>query len=33
MALAEAFLRERYGPDVMDHRVFGICSDGDRWRA
>jgi transketolase len=29
MALAERFLRERYGTDVMDHRVFGICSDGD----
>jgi transketolase len=29
MAMAERFLRERYGADVMDHRVFGICSDGD----
>ncbi|MBA3365422.1 MAG: transketolase [Actinobacteria bacterium] len=29
MALAERFLRERYGEEVMDHRVFGICSDGD----
>jgi len=29
MALAERFLRERYGAEVMDHRVFGICSDGD----
>jgi transketolase len=29
MALAERFLRERYGSEVMDHRIFGICSDGD----
>jgi transketolase len=29
MALAERFLRERYGPEVIDHRVFAICSDGD----
>jgi len=29
MALAERFLRERYGRDVVDHRVFAICSDGD----
>jgi transketolase len=29
MAMAERFLRERYGPEVMDHRVFSICSDGD----
>jgi transketolase len=29
MALAERFLRERYGSEVMDHRVFAICSDGD----
>jgi len=29
MALAERFLRERYGADVVDHRVFAICSDGD----
>jgi len=29
MALAERFLRERFGSEVMDHRVFGICSDGD----
>jgi transketolase len=29
MAMAERFLRERYGSDLMDHRVFGICSDGD----
>ncbi|MBV9310344.1 MAG: transketolase [Solirubrobacterales bacterium] len=29
MAMAERFLRERYGSDVCDHRTFGICSDGD----
>ncbi len=29
MAMAERFLRERYGSDVVDHRVYAICSDGD----
>ena len=29
MAMAERFLRERYGAEVIDHRVYGICSDGD----
>jgi len=29
MALAERFLRERFGSEVMDHQIFGICSDGD----
>ncbi|MGO9760071.1 MAG: transketolase [Solirubrobacteraceae bacterium] len=29
MALAERFLRERYGSELIDHRVFAICSDGD----
>jgi transketolase len=29
MAIAERFLRERYGADVMDHRTFAIVSDGD----
>ncbi|MGZ8666099.1 MAG: transketolase [Solirubrobacterales bacterium] len=29
MAMAERFLREHYGSEVMDHRVFAICSDGD----
>jgi transketolase len=29
MAMAEKFLRERYGPDACDHHVFAICSDGD----
>lgn len=29
MAIAEANLRARLGPDICDHRIFGICSDGD----
>jgi len=29
MAIAEKHVRARFGPDVCDHRVFGICSDGD----
>jgi transketolase len=29
LALAEANLRERFGPTVTDHHVFTICSDGD----
>ncbi|HEV3377819.1 MAG TPA: transketolase, partial [Thermoleophilaceae bacterium] len=29
MAMAERFIRERYGAEIMDHRVFAICSDGD----
>jgi transketolase len=29
MALAERFLRERYGGEVCDHRTYAICSDGD----
>ena len=29
MALAERFLRERFGSELMDHQIFGICSDGD----
>jgi transketolase len=29
MAIGERFLREHYGEEVVDHRVFGICSDGD----
>ncbi|MDX6643457.1 MAG: transketolase, partial [Solirubrobacteraceae bacterium] len=29
MAMAERFLRERYGSGVIDHRTFAICSDGD----
>ena len=28
MALAEANLRDRFGPEVCDHRVFAIASDG-----
>ncbi|MEO7198247.1 MAG: transketolase, partial [Solirubrobacterales bacterium] len=29
MAMAERFLRERYGDERMDHHIYGICSDGD----
>jgi transketolase len=29
MALAEQFLRERYGEEVQNHHVFAIVSDGD----
>ncbi|HEY1539954.1 MAG TPA: transketolase, partial [Solirubrobacteraceae bacterium] len=29
MALAEEFLREKYGADVMDHYIYAIVSDGD----
>ena len=29
MAIAEAQLRTRYGPEIFDHHVFGICGDGD----
>ena len=29
MAIAERWLRERFGPEVCDHRVYAICSDGD----
>ena len=29
MAMAERFLREHYGEEVQDHRVFAIVSDGD----
>jgi transketolase len=29
MAMAERYLRERYGAEVTDHRIFAICSDGD----
>jgi transketolase len=29
MALAEEFLREKYGSDVMDHFIYAIVSDGD----
>jgi len=29
MALAERFLRERFGNEVVDHRIFALCSDGD----
>jgi transketolase len=29
MALAERFLRERYGADVQEHFIYAIVSDGD----
>ncbi len=29
MAIAERWLRSRFGPATCDHRIFGICSDGD----
>jgi transketolase len=29
MAMAERYLRERYGTEVQDHRIYGIVSDGD----
>jgi len=29
MAMAERFLRERYGPEVQDHRTYALVSDGD----
>jgi transketolase len=29
LAVAESFLRHRYGRDVQDHHVFAIVSDGD----
>jgi transketolase len=29
MAMAERFLRERYGPELVDHWTYALCSDGD----
>jgi transketolase len=29
MGIAERWLRARFGPDVSDHHIFVICSDGD----
>lgn len=29
MALAERYLREEFGSELVDHHVYGICSDGD----
>ena len=29
MAMAERWLRHRFGADVCNHRVFALCSDGD----
>jgi transketolase len=29
MGIAERWLRARFGPDLIDHRTYVICSDGD----
>jgi transketolase len=29
MAIAEAYLRDHYGPEVQNHRIYAIVSDGD----
>ncbi|MBV9256012.1 MAG: transketolase [Actinobacteria bacterium] len=29
MGIAERYLRARFGPEVIDHHTFVICSDGD----
>ncbi len=29
MAMAEKFLREKFGSEVVDHHTFVVCSDGD----
>jgi transketolase len=29
LAIAERFLRHRFGPAICDHHVFGFCGDGD----
>jgi transketolase len=29
LAMAERFLRERYGEEVQNHRTYVVCSDGD----
>ena len=29
IAIAERFLRERYGSEVVDHRIYALVSDGD----
>src|SRR4051812_2994807 len=29
MAIAERFLRERYGEELIDHRIYAVVSDGD----
>ncbi len=29
LGLAERWLRARYGPDLVDHHTFVLCSDGD----
>jgi transketolase len=29
LAIAERFLRHRFGPEICDHHVFAFCGDGD----
>lgn len=29
MAIAERFLRSKFGPEVCDHHIFAFCGDGD----
>jgi transketolase len=29
MGIAERYLRARFGPEVCDHHIFVVCSDGD----
>jgi len=29
MGIAEAWLRSRFGPEVVDHHTYVVCSDGD----
>src|SRR4029453_13175555 len=29
MGVAEAWLRSRFGPEIVDHHTYVICSDGD----
>src|SRR5262249_22866515 len=29
MAIAERYLRETFGPELVDHHIYGSCSDGD----
>ncbi len=29
MAVAERFLRAHFGPESIDHHIFGVCGDGD----
>jgi len=29
LAIAERFLRHKFGPEMFDHHVFVFCGDGD----